>query len=94
MIRRCLTLGVPLVLAVFLLFTPAQVQSDTRTIIFALVVIGLSIEVANSTTGKAAHHGASGMVAGMASMMAAMGTGLSIGYAMLPAAATSRGLCS
>ncbi len=80
MLRRCLTLGVPLTLAAFL-FTAAQVQSETRMVVFALVAIGIAIEMAATTTRSAARYGAGGMVAGMATMMAAMGTGLSIGYA-------------
>ena len=49
--------------------------------LFALLVIGLAWAIAAGTTSKAAHYGASGMVAGMAAMMAAMGTGLAVGYA-------------
>ncbi len=80
MLRRCLTLGVLLTLAAFL-FTAVQMQSETRTVVFAVVAIGISIVVATTTTRSAARYGASGMVAGMATMMAAMGTGLSTGYA-------------
>ncbi len=81
MIRRCLTLGVPLTLAVVLLFAAAPLQWEVKIALFAFLVIGLSTEIATSTTQKATHYGASGMVAGMATMMAAMGTGLAIGYA-------------
>ncbi len=81
MIRRSLTLGVPLTLGMILLVSSVQLTWEAKTAIFAIVVIGLAIEIAQTTTAKAAHYGASGMVAGMATMMAAMGTGLSLGYA-------------
>jgi hypothetical protein len=81
MIRRCLTLGLPLGLALLLVLGGTGLPWEARTGVFALVVVGLSIEIAHLTTERAAHYGGSGMVAGMAAMMAAMGPGLTIGYA-------------
>jgi hypothetical protein len=49
---------------------------------FMVMLIGLSLWIAVSTTRRVAHYGASGMTAGMAAMMAAMGTGLTLGYAV------------
>ena len=49
-----------------------------RYVMFGTVLtVALSIEIAHRTTQTAIRYGAAGMVAGMA----AMGTGLSIGYA-------------
>lgn len=81
MLRRCLTLGLPLGVGLLLLLAVQGVQSPLSLAVFALLLIGVSIEIAHLTTRTAGHYGASGMVAGMAAMMAAMGTGLSIGYA-------------
>ncbi len=46
-------------------------------ILFVALVIGYALTIAAVTTWRAERYGASGMTAGMASMMAAMGTGLS-----------------
>ena len=81
MLRRCLTLGLPLGLALLLVFGSLPLPWEAKTAIFTVVVVGISIEIAHRTTQQAAGYGASGMVAGMAAMMAAMGTGLTIGYA-------------
>lgn len=81
MLRRCLTLGLPIGLGLLLLFAAPGVRPDLAIGVFAMVIIGMSIEIAHTTTQKAGRYGASGMVACMAAMMAAMGTGLAIGYA-------------
>lgn len=81
MLRRCLTLGLPIGLGLLLLFAAPGVRPDLAIGVFAMVIIGMSIEIAHATTHKAGRYGASGMVACMAAMMAAMGTGLAIGYA-------------
>ena len=81
MFRRCLTLGIPLALFTFLLFAVPTIPWEARTAIFAFVAMVLSIEIAQGTTRAAAGYGARGMPIEMAAMMAAMGTGLSIGYA-------------
>jgi hypothetical protein len=80
-LRRILTLGGPLVLAALLPTAGAAEATTPRVATFALVLLGLSIEIAASTTEKPARYGATGMAAAMAAMMAAMGSGLAAGYA-------------
>jgi hypothetical protein len=80
-LRRFLTLGGPLVLAALLPTAVAAENTTPRIAAFALVLLGISIEIAVSTTEKTARYGATGMATAMAAMMAAMGSGLAAGYA-------------
>jgi hypothetical protein len=58
-----------------------RLQSQLWFAVAALLLIGLSIEIAHRTTEQAAHYGASGMVAGMAAMM--NGGGMMGGWGLL-----------
>jgi hypothetical protein len=80
MLRRSLLSGVLIALAALLLVAPNG-NREAEFLVFAVGLILASVEIAYTTTRKAASYSASGMVACMAAMMAAMGTGLAAGYA-------------